>query len=179
MLQYPRVIPADGMVLCPGVFSYGRFVHEAFDASVPMFLQTCIESTCSLPDVHLSSGARYFADVCLLLYREGVLDLSEERMEGACRPEHSSDVEVLTHPPDQLTHASHIREVDSGWPILLLFPVMLPLRLRSRGRTDEGTRITIHHEGFHEVILFPEVLSLLCNVPGAVVNAFYPSSRVG
>ena len=29
MLQYPGVIPADGMVLRPGVFGYGRLVCEA------------------------------------------------------------------------------------------------------------------------------------------------------
>ena len=50
MLQYLRVIPADGMVLCPGMFSYGRFVREAFEANVLMLL----ESTSSLADVHLS-----------------------------------------------------------------------------------------------------------------------------
>ena len=89
MLQYPRVIPADGMVLCPGVFSYGRFVCEAFDASVLMLPQMCFESTSSLADVHFSTGAQYFVDnVCLLLHREGVLDLSEERMESQSGPEH-------------------------------------------------------------------------------------------
>ena len=76
MLQYLSVIPVDGMVLRPGVFSYGRLVCEAFDVSVLMLLQTCFESTCSLADVHLSTGAQYFVDnVCLLLHREGVLDL--------------------------------------------------------------------------------------------------------
>ena len=103
MLQYPRVIPADGVVICPGVFSYGRFVLEAFDASV---LQTCFESMSSLADVHLSAGALYFIDnVCLLLHMEGVLDFSEERTEGGSGPEHRSDIEVFTHTPDPLTHA--------------------------------------------------------------------------
>ena len=41
MLQYPGVIPADGMVLHPRVFGYGRLVHEAFDARVLMLLQMC------------------------------------------------------------------------------------------------------------------------------------------
>ena len=82
-MQYPCVIPADGMVLCPGVFSYGRFV---FDASVLMLLQTCFESTSSLANVHFSAGAQYFVDnVWLLLHKEGVLDLSEE---GESGPEH-------------------------------------------------------------------------------------------
>ena len=116
MLQYPCVIPADGMVLHPGVFSYGRFVREAFDASVLMLLQTCFEPTPSLADVHLSAGARYFVDnVRLLLHREGVLDLSEERTEGGSGPEHRFDVEVLTHSPDPLTHASHVVKGGGQW----------------------------------------------------------------
>ena len=47
----------------------------------------------------------YFVDVGLLLHKEGVLDLSEERTEGGYGPEHRSDVVVLTHPPDSLTPA--------------------------------------------------------------------------
>ena len=79
-------------------------------------------------------------------------------MESGSGPKRRFDVEVLTHPPDPLTHASHLREVDSGW---LPFPIVLPLRLGSRGRTDEGMRITIPHEGFNEVVLLlSEVLSL-------------------
>ena len=66
MLQYPGVIPADGMVLRLGVFSYGRLVHEAFDACVLMLLQTCSKPACSLADVHLSAGSWHFVDVCLL-----------------------------------------------------------------------------------------------------------------
>ena len=59
----------------------------------------------------------------------------------------------------------------SGWPILLPFPVVLP---QSRGRTDEVMRITIPHEGFHEVVLLlPEVLSLLCKASGMVVKTPY------
>ena len=51
------------------MFSYGRFVHEAFDASVLMLLQTCFKSTSGLADVHFSAGAQYFVDnVCLLLH---------------------------------------------------------------------------------------------------------------
>ena len=97
MLQYLHVIPADGIVLRPGVFSYGRLVHEAFDTNVLMLLQMLFRSTCSLADVHLSAGARYSIDhICLLLHREG------ERMEGGSGPEHCSDVEVLTHHPDLL-----------------------------------------------------------------------------
>ena len=76
MLQYPSVTPADRMVLSPGMFSYSRLVHEAFDACVLMLFQMCFESTCS---VHLSAGAWHFVDICLLLHREGFLDLSEER----------------------------------------------------------------------------------------------------
>ena len=125
MLQYLHVIPVDGMVLCPDMFSYGRLVREAFDTSVLMLLQMCFESTPSLADVYLSAGARYFVDnVHLLLHREGVLDLSEERTEGGSGLEHRSDVEVLTHPPDPLTHASHVREMDSG----CVYPPPLPCR---------------------------------------------------
>ena len=77
MLQYPCVIPVDDMVLHLGVSSYGRLIREVFDASILMLLQTCFKSMCSLADVHLSTGAQYFEDdVCLLLHREGVLDLS-------------------------------------------------------------------------------------------------------
>ena len=175
MLQYLRAVPADGMVFCPGVLSYGRLVREAFDASVLMLLQTCFESTCRLADVYLSAGAWNFVDdVGLLLHREGVLDLSEERTESESGLEYRSDVEVLTHPPDPLTHASYVREVDSGWLIPLPFPVVLPWRLGSRGRTDKGTRITIPHEGFHEVVLLiPEVSPLLRYAPGAVVKTPY------
>ena len=73
MMQYPSDIPADGMVLHPGVFSYGRLVHEAaFDACILMLLHTCLESTYSLTDIHLSAGAWHFVDdVCLFLHREG------------------------------------------------------------------------------------------------------------
>ena len=59
--------------------------------------------------------------VCLILHKEGVLDLSEERTEGGSGLEHCSDVEVHTHPPNPLTNASYVREVDSGWPLLLPF----------------------------------------------------------
>ena len=106
MLQYLRVILADGMVLHPCVFSYGRLVREAFDTNVLMLLLTCFDSTCGLTDVHLPTGARYFVDVCLLLHKEGVLDLSEERMEGGSKLEHCSDVEILTHTSEILTHTS-------------------------------------------------------------------------
>ena len=100
-------------------------------------LQTRFKPTCSLTDVHLSAGAWHFVDdICLLLPGEGVLDLSDERTEGGSRFEHHSDVEVLTYPPDLLTNASYVRKVDSGWP-LLPFPILLPLGLGSRGRTDE------------------------------------------
>ena len=77
-------------------------------------------SSCQL---HLSARGRYFVDgVCLLLPREGVLDLSEEQAEGGSRLEHRSDVEVLTHPPDPLPNATHVREVDSRCPLLSLSP---------------------------------------------------------
>ena len=70
---------------------------------------------CSLPSVHLSTGAQYFVDnVRLLLHREGVLDPSEERTEGGSGSEHRSDVEVFTHPPDLLINASYVRKVDNG-----------------------------------------------------------------
>ena len=76
MLQYPSVIPVDEMDLRQ------KFVHEAFDARVLMLLQTCIKWMCSLANVHLSTGAWHFIDnVCLLLHREEVFDLNEERME--------------------------------------------------------------------------------------------------
>ena len=90
----------------------------------------------SLANVHLSAGTWHFVDyVCLLRHSEGGLDLSEERT-----------------------------EVDSGWPFLLPFPVVLPRRPGCRGRADEGARITIPHESFHEVVLhFFQVLSLLCD----------------
>ena len=108
MLQYPSVIPADGIVLRPGVFGYGRLVCEAIDACVLMLLHTCSKLTCSLADVHLSAGAWHFVDdVCLLLPGERVLDISEE---GGSRLEYRSDVEVLTHPPDPLTNTSYISE---------------------------------------------------------------------
>ena len=84
MLQYPHVITADGMVLCPGMFGYGRLVREAFDACVLMLLQTCFKSACSLADVYLSAGAGHFVDdVFLLLPGEGSLTLvRRERREG-------------------------------------------------------------------------------------------------
>ena len=41
-----------------GVFSCGRYVRDAFDAS-PYALT---DVTCSLANVHLSAGARY--DIC-------------------------------------------------------------------------------------------------------------------
>ena len=44
MLQYPSVTPADGMVLNPDMFGYGRLVREAFDACVLTLLQTWISS---------------------------------------------------------------------------------------------------------------------------------------
>ena len=34
-------------------------------------------------------------------------------MEGRSRLEHCSDVEVPTHPPDPLTNANYMREVES------------------------------------------------------------------
>ena len=52
MMKYPCVIPVDGMVFCPGMFVYGRLVHEAFDAHILMFLQTCFEWTCSFTNVY-------------------------------------------------------------------------------------------------------------------------------
>ena len=85
--------------------------------------------------------------------------------------EHCSDVEVLTHPPNPLTNASYVREVDSWWPLLLPFPVVLPRSPGCRGRRDEGVRITITHESFHEVVLLLQVLSLLGSAPGMVVKS--------
>ena len=91
MLQYPSVTPANGVVLSPGMLGYSRLVRETFDACVLMLLQTCFESTCSLTDVHLSAGARYFIDdVCLLLHGERVLDFSKERTEGGSGLEYRS-----------------------------------------------------------------------------------------
>ena len=129
----------------------------------------------SLADVHLSAGARHFVDdVCLLLHMEGVFDFNEERTEGGSGLEHRSDVEVLTHSLDLLTNASYVGEVDSGWPFLLPFPVLLPRRPGYTGRTDEGARITIPNESFHEVVLlFLQILPLLCNAPSTVVETPY------
>ena len=80
-------------------------------------------------------------------------------MEGGSGLEHSSDIEVLTHPPDPLTNASYIRVVDSWWPLLITFPVVLPW---SPGCRSEGARITIPHESFYEVVLlFLQLLPLL------------------
>ena len=91
MLQYPGVIPADGMVLP------ARLNHEAFNTCVLMLLQMCLKLVCSLTNVHLFAGAWHFVDdVCLLLLGEGVFDLCEERTEGGFRLEHCSDVEVPT-----------------------------------------------------------------------------------
>ena len=62
---------------------------------------------------------------CFSTGREGVLDISEKRTEGGFGLEHRSDVEVPTHPPDLFTNGSYVREVDSGWPLLLPFPPSL------------------------------------------------------
>ena len=120
MLQYPGVIPVDGIVFHPGMFGYGRLVREAIDACIVTFLQTCFKATCSLADVHLSTGAWHFVDICLLLPEEGVIDPSEERTEDGSRLEHRSDVEVSTHPPDLLTNASYVREV--RWTVVASSP---------------------------------------------------------
>ena len=125
----------------PGMFGMGRLFCEAFDACILMLFQMCFKSTCSLANVHLSADAWHFVDdVCLLLHRERIFDFSEERTEGGSRLEHRSDVEVLAYPPDQLSSTSYVREVDSGWPILL------PWWSGCRGRTDGGARITIPYE---------------------------------
>ena len=80
-----------------------------------MLLQACFKLMCSLADIQFSTGAWHFIDdVCLLLNREGVFDLSEERMDGGSGNEHCSDIQVLTHPADPLINASYIREEDSG-----------------------------------------------------------------
>ena len=71
-------------------------------------------------------------------------------------------------PSDPLTNASHVREVDSGWP-LLSFPTVFPQRPGCKGRTD-GVMVTIPHENFHEVVFpFLQVQTLLHNAPGIVV----------
>ena len=44
-------------------------------------------------------------------------------MKGGSRLEHRSDVEIRN---DSLTNASYVREVDSGWLLLLAFPILLP-----------------------------------------------------
>ena len=38
-MQYPSVIPADGMVFCSCMFNYGRFVCEAFELLVKMLMK--------------------------------------------------------------------------------------------------------------------------------------------
>ena len=125
----------------------------------------------SLADVHLSAGARYFIDnVCLVLYRQCLTLASSKQRVGPDLNQHS-DVEIPTHTPDSLTNASYIREVDSRWPLLLPFPVVLPRCPSCRDKMDEGARITVPHESFHEVVLlFLQVLSLLRNASGVVVK---------
>ena len=80
------------------------------------------------------------------------------------------------HCPDPLTNASCVREVDSGWPLSLLLPILLPLGVGCGGRTDEGARITIPDESFHEVVLLLQVLSLLRNAAGMVIKTPYHTS---
>ena len=67
MLQYLSVILADGKVLHPSMFGYGRLVHEALDACVLMLHHMCFELMCSLADVNLSAGAWHFVDDIYLL----------------------------------------------------------------------------------------------------------------
>ena len=143
MLRYPSVIQMDGMALSPGMFVYGRLVSEAFDAPVLMLIQTCLESTCFLANEHFTTGAWHFIDsVRLLLNREG--SLTFVRREWRVGPDLNAAL-MLTYPPDPLTNASYVREVDSRWPPLLPFRAVLPRRPVCRGKMDEGVRITIPH----------------------------------
>ena len=59
MLQYPNVIPADRMVLCPGMFGYARLVRETFDVRVLVLLQTCSKPACSLAEVKAQSTTQW------------------------------------------------------------------------------------------------------------------------
>ena len=54
-------------------------------------------------------------------------------MEGGSGLEDHSDVEVLMNPLDPLSNTSYVGEVDSGWPLLLPFPIVLPRRQRQNG----------------------------------------------
>ena len=80
--------------------------------------------------------------------RGSLHDLSEERTEGGPGHEHHSDVEVIAHPPDPLTNTSYVREIDSGWPLLLPFPTVFLRRPGCRARRDEGVRITKVKDAF-------------------------------
>ena len=64
-----------------------------------------------------------------------------------------------------------IHSITKGGGQWVVYPLLIPCRARLGSRTDKGTKITIPHEGFHEVV--PEVLSLLRNAPGAVVKTPY------
>ena len=60
---------------------------------------------------------------------------------------------MLTHPSDPLSNDSYVRKVESWWPLLLRFPVIIPWSPGCRGKTNEGARITVSHESFREVVL--------------------------
>ena len=60
-------------------------------------------------------------------------------MEGGAEPEHRSDVEAFTYPPDPLTNASHAREVDDRRVPLLPFLTVHILILEVDGASSENT----------------------------------------
>ena len=81
-------------------------------------------------------------DVRLFLDGEGIFYLSQEASERGARPEHRSDVKVLTLPPDPLTHACYVREEGRWWLLFVCFVVIVCLpRFRNRSFFDEGSRI--------------------------------------
>ena len=84
----------------------------------------------------------------------GVLDLSEERMEGGSWLEHRSDVEVPTHPPDLLTNTSYIREMDSGWPLLFPFPILLTIQWLQYPQSLFSTHLRKHRREFIFCLIF-------------------------
>ena len=62
---------------------------------------------------------------------------------GGSRLEHCSDVNVLTLPPDPLTNASYVRELDSGWSLLLPFLVYLMSSLPSSSLVATSRRVGV------------------------------------
>ena len=102
-------------------------VKPLIHVSLYSFRRVSSRCVVSLMYTFLQVVAWHFEDVCLLFRREGAFDFRKERTEGGSGLEHSSDVEVPTHPSDPLANAIY---VDSGWHLLLPF---LLQRQRSKG----------------------------------------------